>query len=185
MTVVIINGCPWPSSGKDTFCKFCKDYRGNYVTSISTVDYIKVIAINVGWNGKKTPEARKFLSDLKDLTIEFTDFPFVSTVKRVNNFFRDIEISCGNLNKAVIFIHSREPEEIERFKKELNAITLLIRRPEVENQEQSNHADANYLDYNYDYIIINDGTLDDLKEKARKFLIEISGKIWFLHKIIL
>lgn len=117
------------------------------------------------------------MSDLKDLTTEFIDFPFVSTVKRVNNFFRDIEISCGNLNKAVIFIHSREPEEIERFKKELNAITLLIRRPEVENQEQSNHADANYLNYKYDYTIINDGTFDDLKEKARKFLVEISGKI--------
>lgn len=175
MKVVVINGAP--TVGKDAFCEFCKDYRGNYIASISTVDYIKEIATNIGWDGKKTPEARKFLSDLKDLTTEFTDFPFVSTVKRVNNFFRDIEISCGNLNKAVIFIHSREPEEIDRFKKELNAITLLIRRPEVENQEQSNHADSNYLDYKYDYTIVNDGTFDDLKEKARKFLVEISGKI--------
>ena len=75
MKVVVINGAM--TSGKDTFCEFCKDYRGNYIASISTVDYIKEIASNVGWDGKKTPEARKFLSDLKDLTTEFNIIEFI------------------------------------------------------------------------------------------------------------
>lgn len=166
--IVIINGAP--RSGKDTFCDLCKEINPAYTFSISTVDNIKAIAQSIGWNGEKTNKARKFLSDLKDLTTEFNDYPFQDTLRRIKIIYREVEIFDGDLDKVVIFIHSREPEEIARFKEELGAYTLLIRRPEVENQETSNHADSNYLDYDYDFEIWNTGTLDDLKQKAREFL---------------
>lgn len=166
--IVIINGAP--CSGKDTFCDLCKEINPAYTFSISTIDNIKEIAHEIGWGGEKTPKARKFLSDLKDLTTEFNDYPFRNTLRRIKNIYREVEIFDGDLDKVVIFIHSREPEEIARFKIELGAYTLLIRRPEVENQEASNHADSNYLNYNYNFEIWNTGTLDDLKQKAREFL---------------
>ena len=56
-----------------------------------------------------------------------------------------------------------------------NAITVLLRRAAVENLEQSNHADANVFNYEYDYVIENNGSLEELWEKAVKFLEEIEN----------
>lgn len=70
---------------------------------------------------------------------------------------------------ATLFIHTREPEEIQRYVDYYDAITLCIRRPSVENNEQSNHADANVYNYDYECYIDNDGTLEELKEKVKDF----------------
>ena len=148
----------------------CKDLHLGYVYSLSTVDKIKEIALEIGWDGEKTPRARKFLSDLKDLTSEFIDFPFQDIKKRISLIIDNVERLGGNTDKIVIFIHSREPEEIERFKVELNAETLLVRRPEVEDIVASNHADANYLEYEYDYIVPNYYGLEELRCRAKEFL---------------
>ena len=72
----------------------------------------------------------------------------------------------------IMFIHTREPDEIERFVKEFGCITLLIRNPNI-NVITSNHADAEVENYNYDYIIDNNGTLDDLDNKAKEFIKEM------------
>ena len=174
MKVVVINGLP--TAGKDEFCNMCKQIRGNYIHSISTVDTIKEIAKMIGWDGIKDGRARKFLSDLKDLTTEFNEFPLRSTIKRVEEIYREVEIYGGLTEKIVVFIHSREPQEINKFKGMLGATTLLIRRPEIENQETTNHADKEVFNYEYDYTIINDGSLEDLYDKAREFLNTISNK---------
>ena len=49
-------------------------------------------------------------------------------------------------------------------------VTVLIRRPTVENDNQSNHSDQDVFDYNYDYTIKNDGNLDDLTARAKQWL---------------
>lgn len=72
--------------------------------------------------------------------------------------------------KFVIFIHCREPEEIARFVKDYNATTVIIRRPQVETENQSNHADSEVFKYNYDVQIHNETTLDNLKLSAHIFL---------------
>jgi hypothetical protein len=41
---------------------------------------------------------------------------------------------------------------------------------EVENNEQSNHADSEVFNYNYDHIISNDNSLQDLEDAAVRFL---------------
>ena len=48
----------------------------------------------------------------------------------------------------------------------------MILNPNVEKIE-SNHEDANVEDYNYDYIIENDGTLGQLDVMAKFFVREI------------
>lgn len=162
MKIILINGAA--GSGKSTFCDSITDRSiGQY----STVDEVKRIARLTGWDGEKTPKARKFLSDLKDLLSDFNDLPVTDCEKYIAA--RQL-YAFETKEELVIFIHCREPQELERLKEKWNARTLLIRRFEAEHQEVSNHADAEVLDYEYDYVINNDGSLEELKEKAKEFL---------------
>lgn len=167
VNVVVING--FPRSGKDTFVKFCKKILGPFGHSISTVDFVKELAIQCGWDGIKSPENRKFLSDLKDLLTEWNDVPW----KKVEEEYNCIKTKCFqyglNDSDFFLFIHSREPEEIERFKEEYGAVTVLVDRQEVKG-EQSNHSDADVMNYSYDYIINNNSTLEDLQAQAATFI---------------
>lgn len=122
------------------------------------------MAKKAGWDGiSKTEKDRKFLSDLKDLCTDYNDMP-------LNDMKAYIE-KCRDLQRgdAVVFLMIREPHEIERAKQAFDATTLLITRFQVESIE-SNHADANVGRYDYDYIITNDKTIDDLKVKAKRFI---------------
>ena len=47
--------------------------------------------------------------------------------------------------------------------------TLLITNPRVK-LITSNDSDGKVNEYNYDYYIVNDGTLEDLKESALNFI---------------
>jgi hypothetical protein len=50
-------------------------------------------------------------------------------VKRAIENYNDEAISYNfSTDEVVVFVHCREPQEIDRFVKEMNAITLLIRR---------------------------------------------------------
>ena len=173
MKIIVINGAP--CSGKDTFVSLCQKHLlwcGNF----STVDFVKEIARKCGWNGTKTPENRKFLSDLKDLLTEWEDVPY-KKVERAIDLYEEEALSYDfSSNDVLCFIHCREPKEIQKFVDKMNAKTLLIRRPSVENVHQSNHADEQVLDYCYDYIITNDGTIDELEAKAIAFLKELDYK---------
>lgn len=157
--IFIINGSG--GVGKDTFV--------NIVSSIvpslnySSVDKVKDIAKLIGWDGiSKTEKDRKFLSDLKNLTTEYNDMPFNCMKKTVAGFINVSGCQC-------LFLHIREPEEIKRAVQEFGAETILITRNNVE-QITSNMADANVSNYEYDYIIDNSGTLEDLKLEAQKFV---------------
>lgn len=171
MRVVIINGIG--GSGKDTFVEYCKDIldEGSWFArclNVSTVDYVKEIAGYCGWNGEKDPASRKFLSDLKKAMTEWRDLPVMDVKGHLNRFS---QMSKWNgIEQTVAFVHCREPEEIARLVGELNATTLLIRRESAESIQQINDSDNNVLNYSYDYVVQNEGTLDDLKESARVFL---------------
>lgn len=158
--IVVING--YAESGKDTFCNIVRDYSGYDTYTISSVDRVKEIGEICGANrNDKSEKNRKFWSDLKDLLTWYNDLPMNKIREEVNYFLKSVK-------KEIMFIHVREPNEIERCKQEFGAKTLLIVNKNVE-QITSNHADAGVFDYQYDYIIKNNGTLDDLKEKAINF----------------
>ena len=167
MKYFIINGRP--RSGKDSFVNFCLEELGAFGKLISTVDFVKKIATECGWDGTKDLKNRKFLSDLKDLLTNWGDVPYKKTLQEIDTF--KFDLNCWNVSdKGVVFIMCREPKEIERFERELNAKSVLIRRASVEFEQQSNHADSEVLNHKYDYIIENNGTIDELKEKAKDFL---------------
>lgn len=146
--------------GKDTFAVLLNEIIPTL--KFSSIDIIKEIAQLCGWNGlSKTEKDRKFLSDLKQLTIEYSNLPFKSVEEKVNEFLRDNEHS-------VLLIDIREPEEIEKIRFAFNAKTILIENNRVKNIS-SNLSDKSVFDYNYDYIIENNGTLDEFKNKIYDF----------------
>lgn len=162
--VFIINGSG--GVGKDEFVNFVDDVLfehnirlGNY----SSVSKVKEIARMIGWNGEKTERDRKFLSDLKLLTTEYNDMPLNDMKEYVESFF-----DSYTLFNTVVFLHIREPEEIAKAVEAFNAKTILVKRDAVEHIT-SNMADENVFNYNYDYVIDNSGSLEDLKEAAKIF----------------
>lgn len=161
--IIVINGSA--GVGKDTFCSLAKNYA--QVISISSVDEIKQVAKWIGWNGEKDDKSRKFLSDLKMLLTEYNNAPLKYIDKNIKQF--------QNMAAEILFIHVREPKEIDIIKKKYNAITILVNNKNVK-QNRSNAADANVHHYVYDYYIDNDGTIEELKETVRKFITKLRGK---------
>lgn len=154
-TIIIINGKG--GVGKDTFIQLCENYTDNII-NISTVDYVKEVARYCGWDGEKDFLARRFLSDIKDSLTRWKDVPFQKMVEEVKK----------HKNK-IIFIHVREPEEIDRLKKELKAKTLLIKNDSL-IVDYGNHADDFVEKYDYDYVIDNSSTISTLEQSAKTFV---------------
>lgn len=71
-----------------------------------------------------------------------------------------------------MFIHIREIAEIEKIKQIIDAKTLLVKNPKVK-LILSNESDANVNNYEYDYVLLNNGTLEDLEKKAKDFVKKI------------
>ena len=169
LRVVIVNGRP--GVGKTTFEDICGEIVGNaYYNKRSTVDKIKEIAKEGGWNGVKDASGRKLLSDLKDIFTEYNNMPMNDILLYLKGWEDDLAYYNVGYHPHILFVDDREPEHIEKLKNTLNATTLLIRRPGDEDIGASNHADENVFDYEYDWIINNDGDLTDLYEEAKRFV---------------
>ena len=82
-----------------------------------------------------------------------------------------------NPDEAIVFIHCREPEAIRRLQQELNAVTVLIVRPCLEKHEYGNASDDGVDNYRYNFTIMNDGTIDDLRTWAKALLAANDVKI--------
>ena len=171
--VVIVNGVP--GSGKTKFQEICDNicepfrkfpgFKENHMLatdSLSTVAFVKYLATLSGWNGEKTLKNRKFLSDLKGLLTEWNDVPNAIIEKHVQ--------SLPDSFDWIVFVDCREPAEIQKLKERLNATTILIRRPQVEDNETSNDSDAKVFDYDYDLNIYNELGVEELEMLAKHFI---------------
>lgn len=146
--------------GKDTFASYLDDIIPTL--KYSSIDKVKEIAKLCGWDGEsKTEKDRKFLSDLKLLTSEYSNMPFKAIEDKVNEFKADDKF-------RVMLIDIREPKEIEKAKNVFGAKTILIKNDRVKNIE-SNMADANVFNYEYDFEIENNGTLDEFQNAIYEF----------------
>ena len=178
MKIIIINGTP--TSGKDSFVEFAKE--GDYkVYNFSTIDYIKEKALELGWDGQKDERGRRFLSDLKDALSRYGDIPFKKVANEIKFILFEYDQFEQPTDNLVFFVHSREPEDIMKWKELTNAKTLFLRRPAAEDVEHNNHADRNVFDFDYDYVYSNEGSLKDLREGAINFINWIGSKDWESH----
>ena len=150
-------------SGKDTFAALLNKYLPTCKYSI--IDLPKEAARILGWNGGKTEKDRKFLSDLMDLATQYNDSPYRDVKDLIDAFKTE-------LPEEVLIIDMRDPKDIARAVKDFGAETILIRNPNVA-QIESNHADRDVENYKYDYIIENDGTLEQLDAMAKLFVRDI------------
>lgn len=160
-TVIVINGAG--GVGKDTLCEFAEKHFK--VMNISSITPIKEIAKMCGWNGEKTDKARKFLSDLKALSIEYNDFPTLWAKEKYSEFLAS--------DNEIMFVHIREGEEIAKFVKATGgkAKTLLVRGGErMTKSNYGNASDDGVENYPYDYYFLNDKTLKEAEESFIEFL---------------
>ena len=179
--VVIINGKP--QSGKDTFCKYaqgyCDDDESANTLIISSVDPLKEMLTQLGWDGTKTDKIRDMLMDMKQLWVQNQDGP---TMFLFNNILEFHKACTGEDN--IVFVHIREPEEIKKLVNALtgfesmgiDVISLLIIRESGEdtpNQPtETRRSDDETLinSYEYDVTINNDEDLIKLQELAAEFV---------------
>ena len=133
--IIIVNG--YAKSGKTQFELYLAKHANTIIHSSVTIvkEYAKKY---FGWSGNendKTEEWRRFFSELKRMLVAEFDYIFKDLSVQVNKFYR-------NTNAELLLIDSREPEEIERFKNQFQAITVFIRNDRME-KIISNKSDAN------------------------------------------
>ena len=106
------------------------------------------------------------MSDIIDLATEYNDSPFQDVVSIVTDF------KNNKIETDVLFVDMRDPKDIVRAVETFDAETVLLRNPRVKPIE-TNHADRNVENYKYDYIIENDGTLEQLEKVAKLFICDV------------
>lgn len=158
--VVVINGAG--GSGKDSFCQAV---AGRYnVRSISSIDPIKALARQGGWEAEdKSPAGRLLLAQLKAAFTRYNDLPNRYALGQYREFLR-------NPVEEVLFVHIREPEEIEKFRRAVpGCLTLLVRAPWTERAVFGNEADDRVEGFEYDRVYCNDRPLEEMAEDAVGF----------------
>lgn len=179
--VVIINGIP--TAGKDTFVQMVADYceidESANVFNISSVEPIKDMLTGFGWNGEKSDSIRDIIASIKNLWIATQNGP---TTFLFTNIYQYHMVHADEDN--IIFCHIREPIEIEKLVGVLAGMkimgivttTVLVNRAESYRSTGVLADDINIINnYKYDSIIHNDGTLEQLKEMAEKFVDMLLG----------
>ena len=162
---IVINGAG--GVGKDTLCELAaKHFK---IKNISSITPIKEIALLCGWDGTKDNRARKFLSDLKRVCVEYNDYPTAWAKAQYDEFLSSDE--------EVMFVHIREPEEISKFVRatEGAAKTLLVRGGKrMSSEKYGNASDDGVENYSYDHYFMNDSTLDVAEKNFIEFLSNIT-----------
>lgn len=160
--ILIVNGLP--RSGKTTFGHILHEFMP--VWSYSSVTKIKKMAMVCGWDETmKTEKDRKFLSDLKKVTTEYNDFVFNDLRRVVNQFYEQDQYKF-------LLIDIREPEEIERAVNQFGAKTVFIENYRAE-EVTSNPSDARVREYNYDYKICNNASLEIFRKEIARFVAQL------------
>lgn len=160
VTIVIngVGGC-----GKDSLIN---SLSGTYkVHNKSSIDPVKEVASHCGWNGDKSDKSRKFLSDLKQLMTDYNEFPLQFLLKEQQVFID------GDFD--LMFVHIREPKEIEKFLQHslTKTVTLLITpRAELVGKVYGNASDDDVANYNYNLTFCNDKPLDVIVPEFIEFI---------------
>lgn len=175
MKIYLISGKA--RNGKSTVGEFIKEEyerKGKKVCEIGYGSYIKYYAKTYfGWDGKEESKPRSLLQELGTEIIRKKIDPMF----HVNRIMEDIKVLSYFYDIAVIS-DVREPIEIITPKNEFDdVVSINVKRTNFEtelSEKEQKHFTEVALDNfdDYDYKVLNDGSLDDLKKK----IIEIIEK---------
>ena len=176
MQVILIGGKA--RSGKDTIADFMYDIleqEGKKVCKIQIGQYIKYYATRYcGWDGREETKPRDLLLKIgTEIIREKIDPEF-----HIDRLIQDIRV-LSYFYDYFIVSDVRLPNEIEKPKSNFeNVCTIRMERYSDElNSAQKQHITEVALDNydGFDFIINNDGTLEELEEKAKDILKKIGG----------
>lgn len=154
--IIIINGKG--GCGKDTLVKFVQSQYEKYkVWNVSSIDPVKDIAKAYGYEeDNKDEKWRRFLSLLKEAFSLTTNLSLKYLLQKTKTFLES--------NDKVMFVHIREPQEIDKYKlavkdifstEEFRLHTLLIKRADTDDKIYGNKSDDEVDNYNYDFTFVN------------------------------
>lgn len=172
-TIFVISGKA--RSGKDTISNFIKKTSNKKTLILHYASYIKEYAkIISDWDGNEDTKPRKLLQELgTDVIRKNIDELFF-----VNRMIEDIKVFSYFFD-IIVISDARFKDEIDKIKENFNnVISVNIVRTNFDNgltEEQKNHpTEIDLDDYNkFDYKLINDGTLEELKLKVDSLLKEV------------
>lgn len=170
--IIIISGKA--RAGKDTITNFMKELYQEKMISLQYGSYIKEYAKKISnWDGNEETKPRELLQQLgtniirKNIDEKFFIKKMIDDIKVYSYFFNIIVISDARFKIEIDDIRNNFS----------NVISVNIERPNFDNgltEEQKKHpSEIDLDDYKlFDYKLINNGTLEDLKLKIER-LVEV------------
>lgn len=170
--IIIISGKA--KVGKDTTANFIKEYCDNHqlkAINLQYSSYIKMYAKEIiNWDGLENDKPREFLQNLGEyIRTNINKYFFINRIIEdilvYRKFYDVITISDARLIEELDIIKEKFPSTIK----------LNIQRPNFNpyhSLKEENHPTEHDLDNypNFDYIIHNDSSLEDLKQNINKIL---------------
>jgi hypothetical protein len=170
--VIIVNGAP--RVGKDTVvAQLAYAFR---VLGVQTMEFSSIAPVEGMLKGhistiNKTPEDRALLSEMKAALEKHSQYCTTRCANEALAFFgKHFASDC------VVFLHIREPWAIMELRKMLQksdvrvrveTVQVIGRRAELVTSNASDQGTAGMV---YDSVFENNGTLDDLKIKAKDWV---------------
>ena len=168
-------------SGKDTTTEIIKEYYekgGKKVINLAYGQYIKEYAKRISdWDGNDDTKPRTLLQTLGTEIIRNKINPMFFIERMIG----DIKVYSYYFD-VIIISDARLKTEITTIKETFDdVIDIGVRRPNFDNclsESEKNHSTENDLnDYDsYNYIIQNDSSIEDLREKIIKMIEEVENE---------
>lgn len=174
MKIILVGGKA--RSGKDTISDFLEEYlkeKEKKVCRLQVSSYIKYYAMKYfNWDGKEETKPRELLIKLgTDIIRNKIDENF-----HINRLLEDIKVLSYFFDYFIVS-DIRFPVEIEKIKdnyKDVVTIKMIRESDELTIDQKSNRTETSLDEYtDFDYIINNNKSLEDLKSKALDILKEI------------
>ena len=166
------------NSGKDTTAEFINNYvklKGLKVVNLQLSSYIKMYAKEIsGWDGNEDSKPRSLLQTLGTDIIRKQ----IDEMLFINRIIQDIMVYSYYFD-VITISDGRLPIEIDSIKHTFsNVYSVNVIRPNYENNldsKERKHLTEIALDSynNYDFKLINDGTLNDLNKKIETMIDEV------------
>lgn len=160
-------------SGKNVVASIIKDYfvKCNLkCVVVSYASYLKEYAKEIlGWDGNEDTKPRDFLQQIGVELIKNQ----INSNMLINRIVEDIKVYSYFFD-VIIISDARFVDEIEDVKKYNKSVTVIKINGKDNNLNvvQKNHITETALDDydNYDYVINNNGSLNELVKKVESFL---------------